>query len=158
MHRAAVISPCQRFRYSLVRVWDPSKELLVFVMLNPSVANAEIDDPTVRKTIGFAERGGYGGVVIVNLYAFRATDPNALRLAGWPVGPENLRHIVEAVTGRDVVMAWGANVRHHLSAWRSTVEELLRDLARNVFVIKRLDDGVPVHPLMQPYSLGLNPA
>ena len=75
MMKGAVISDCKRYRYRLWRIWNGSQSRLVFVMLNPSTADGEQDDPTIRKCVGFAERLGYGGIEVVNLFAWRATDP-----------------------------------------------------------------------------------
>src|SRR5437868_12651695 len=71
---SAVISPCGKFRYRLTRQWGEGAAL-PFVMLNPSTADAEQDDPTIRKCVGFAKRMGYDGIEVVNLYAYRATKP-----------------------------------------------------------------------------------
>lgn len=78
MIRSAVISKDGLYRYTLRRVWDESKPLLNFVLLNPSKADAETDDATVRRCIGFAKLWGFGGIVITNLYAYRSTDPKKL--------------------------------------------------------------------------------
>lgn len=106
---SAVVSPCGTYRYSLVRRWEPGP-LLPVVMLNPSTADAVADDPTIRRVVGFAKRDGWAGVVVVNLYALRATDPRELRRHADPVGPDNDDHIRAAVAGsRLAVVAWGAN-------------------------------------------------
>jgi hypothetical protein len=105
--RSAIFDPTGAYRYSLTRLWEPSLPRLCFVMLNPSTADAERDDPTIRRCVGFA-RWGYGGLEVVNLYAFRATRPDALFRAPDPIGPENDRHIREAVARAAlVVAAWG---------------------------------------------------
>ena len=81
-----------------------------FVMLNPSTANAKRDDPTIRRCMGFARAWGFGGVDVVNLFAFRATDPRALREAADPIGPANDRHLRRAVRSAGlIVLAWGAH-------------------------------------------------
>lgn len=109
---SAILSPDGLYRYALARSWSDAPPL-TFVMLNPSTADAELDDPTIRRCIGFARREGLGGIRVVNLYALRATNPAALKSAADPVGPENDEHIVWALTsalGSDapVVAAWGA--------------------------------------------------
>lgn len=107
----AVISPCGKYRYSLSRTWDEELRPACFIMLNPSTADADKDDPTIRRCVGFAKSWGCGGIVVVNLFAWRATDPAylvGLRLAE-ASGPENERHIREAVIAcKPVVAAWGA--------------------------------------------------
>src|SRR4030095_16779832 len=106
MIRTALFSSCGRFRYRLGRRGGEGPAV-AFVLLNPSTADDEVDDPTVRRCIDFARRLGFGGLELVNLYAYVATDPAELRRAGYLVGEENDRHIVEAMSGCDrVVLAW----------------------------------------------------
>lgn len=109
--RSAILSPCGRYRYRLSRTWDASKGRAVFVMLNPSTADADQDDPTIRRCVGFARSWGYGELAVVNLFAWRATKPRDLLAAPDPIGPDNLSRIREAVRGAGVVVAaWGAFV------------------------------------------------
>lgn len=89
MKTSATISPCQQYRYELRRVWDESEPLVLFVCLNPSIANAEIEDNTSRVCINYAKRWGYGGLLIGNLFAHRSKDQSALYKVSDPVGPEN---------------------------------------------------------------------
>jgi len=109
MDRTALFSSCRTFRYRLGRRWSEGP-VLAFIMLNPSCADEHIDDPSVRRCIGFARRLGYGALEVVNLYAFLATDPAELRRAGYPVGPGNDQQITEAVhESSRVVAAWGVH-------------------------------------------------
>lgn len=154
MHRDAVISDCGQFRYILRRSWDISRPALGFVMLNPSTADASEDDPTIRKCIGFAERMGYGAIVVTNLYAFRSTDPRDLKRAGYLRGPECDEWLLRAAREASLtICAWGAHAR---------------DLSRPIDVINMLsgegirlralaytEDGIPRHPLMLPYACAL---
>ncbi|MFE2772275.1 DUF1643 domain-containing protein [Microbacterium resistens] len=96
------------YRYTLTRTWDTDRDSVVFIMLNPSIADASVDDPTIRRCISFAKREGFGGIIVVNLYAFRATDPQAMFAAVDPVGPDNDRIIANAVAGRTVIAAWSS--------------------------------------------------
>src|SRR5262245_38555366 len=98
MLRSAVFSPCRKYRYSLTRIWDAERPNVMFVGLNPSTADDQVDDPTVRRCIGFARKWRFGGMIIVNLFAYRSTDPNRLQEILDPVGPENDEHI--AATAR----------------------------------------------------------
>ena len=153
MNRGAIISACGQYRYRLWRVWDAGLPVLVFVMLNPSTADANCDDPTVRKCMGFAKRLGYGGIVIVNLFAYRATHPKDLKGAGWPIGPENDEHIarVAAAPGSTVVCAWGANARG-MSRQGEVLQILRLWSAAPPIALRLTTDGVPWHPLMLPYD------
>lgn len=117
--RGAVLSDCERYRYLLTRQWDDTKPPAVVVMLNPSTADAFDDDPTIRRLAGengFARHWGCGSLMVVNLYAWRATDPSQLWTVTDPVGPENDGHLHAAAqmareTGGPLVGAWGANAR-----------------------------------------------
>jgi hypothetical protein len=95
------------YRYKLTRVWDAALSTLTFVLLNPSTADAVQVDPTLRRCMAFARREGYGGLDVVNLYAFRTKDPKVLMAAADPVGPDN-DAVLAAVTGT-VVAGWGTN-------------------------------------------------
>ena len=94
--RGAVLSPCGTWRYELPREWGNGNRLVV-VMLNPSTADAEKDDPTIRRVIGFAKSHGFGNLLVLNIFALRSTDPDGLRVAQDPVGPDNDAHIHEAL-------------------------------------------------------------
>lgn len=113
-YKDALISDCGRYRYWLSRTWDETRPHMVFVMLNPSVADANIDDPTIRRCMGFAARENCGGIIVVNMFAYRATKPTELVGLDDPCGPENddwqYYHISRACSaGVPVVLAWGAN-------------------------------------------------
>ena len=101
---AAVLSPCGAYRYLLTRRFGPGKKLATFVMLNPSTADAERDDATIRKCVGFARSWGCAGLQVVNLFAFRATDPTDLRMADDPVGPENDVWLGRAIWERRIAL------------------------------------------------------
>jgi hypothetical protein len=152
MHRSAVISECGRYRHILRRSWDISRHGVTFIMLNPSTADGEQDDPTVRKCIGFADRLGYGHLNIVNLFDFRATKPKDLFIATDTISPECLWWIIRSIQEcPDVICAWGANARGLPRA-----DEVLR-LAfavsgGRVRALRLLGDGTPEHPLMIPYA------
>jgi hypothetical protein len=105
----ADLSPCGTYRYLLGRRIGGGDRVGLWVMLNPSTADANEDDATIRRCIGFARREGCGLLEVVNLFAYRATDPAALRLADDPVGPANDHFISKAVERAAlVVVAWGA--------------------------------------------------
>lgn len=112
--KSATLSPCGLYRYQLLRRWAWDSYALVVVMLNPSTADASVDDPTIRRVTGFAEREGYGGILVYNLFAYRATNPRELATVADPVGTMNdsfLTYALQACadTGRPVLAAWGSS-------------------------------------------------
>lgn len=107
----AVISDDGLYRYLLWRTWDYAAPSILWVMLNPSTADALTDDPTIRRCMGFAKREGCGGIKVVNLYALRATKPTHLLDVPDPGGPDNAFAWGQAIATCDgpVVAAWGAS-------------------------------------------------
>jgi hypothetical protein len=155
MIRTAIISPCGKFRYRLGRSWGDGAPLL-FVMLNPSTADADQDDPTIRRCIGFAQAHGYNAIEVVNLFAYRATKPAALKAAGYPIGPDNDHHIVEAAQGAVAVcVAWGDNAAR--LARPAAVLALLRAQGIQPLALDLTDRGIPRHPLMLAARCRLQP-
>lgn len=150
----AVISDCGRYRYRLSRIWDHSLPLCVFIMLNPSTADAEQDDATIRRCRGFALREGFGGLVVVNLFAFRATDPKDLRSASDPVGPANDRYIIEATRDVDVrvIAAWGVN-----GGLLDRDNAVQRMTGPDLMCLGRTSRGAPRHPLYVKATQPLEP-
>lgn len=145
----AKISDCGNYRYWLTRIWDRSKPLLIWVMLNPSIADADADDPTVRRCIAFAKAWGYGGIIIVNLYALRSTDPKALWKHPDPIGPDNdLELDTAAYRGAMVMLAWGANAPKERATevarilWNACLAAEIR-----IAVLGWTKAGAPRHPL-----------
>jgi hypothetical protein len=147
--RDAIISDCGRYRYRLSRVWDECDPVLVWVMVNPSTADALTDDPTIRRCISFARDWGYGGIVVVNLFALRATDPAALNTfaPNDPIGPLNNDHLLEAVAGEDVVCAWGASIPDYWRHRPRGVVELMRQHGAHLHHLGLTKSGQPRHPL-----------
>lgn len=142
----AVISDCGRYRYLLRRTWDHTKPRSLIVMLNPSTADAEINDATIRSCIRLSKGLSFGSFEVVNLFAFRATDPDDLARADDPVGPRNDDSIEGAILRCDIaVCAWGAHPLAHSRA--GTVRSLLRSRRPAVFCLGTTKAGSPKHPL-----------
>jgi hypothetical protein len=155
--RGATLSACGTYRYNLVRRWSMSAPQACVIMLNPSTADADKDDPTIRKLIGFGQRLGWGGFEVVNLYSYRATKPAALRAAGYPgQRVEDDRYIIQAAiaakaSGGPVICAWGANARGMQRPM--VVRAVLRHAdITELRALRLLPDGTPEHPLMLPYN------
>jgi len=159
MTHGAVVSDCGTYRYVLWRslVAQSTERLngrLVWVCLNPSVADASADDPTIRKICGFTRRWGFAQPRVVNLYALRSTDPKGLWRHTDPVGPENDRYIREEITACDaIVLAWGANATPERA---KTVTRLIDlntlDLGVPIWHLGLTKNGQPKHPLMLGYD------
>lgn len=141
------------YRYTLSRVWDEAGDRACFVMLNPSTADASVDDPTIRSCRRLARVFGCGGFVAVNLFAWRATDVADLvaahRRGDDVVGPLNDEAIVRAApSARMIVAAWGANaVRDFVRARAEQVLATVLPAGRTIYCLSRLRDGHPQHPL-----------
>ncbi len=134
-----------RYRYRLWRHWGPSAGRVIWVMLNPSTADADVLDPTVRRCVTYARAWGFGGLEVLNLFAWRSTDPRALYAAVDPIGPDNDRMIVEAVyqPATDlVVCAWGVHGALHDRGRR-----VRRLLPTTAVCLGRTRAGHPKHPL-----------
>lgn len=160
MNRGAIISECGKFRYHLHRQWDEAGKVLLFVMLNPSTADGEADDATIRRCVRFGEHGGFGGIEVVNLFAFRATEPKDMRLAGYPVGPQNDQWTKDAAehaleTGGAVCLAWGAGVAELERP--QIVIPLLRRAGVEPMCLGVTRSGYPRHPLYVAGSTPLQP-
>jgi hypothetical protein len=148
----AVLSPCRLYRYTLTRVWEPALPVTCWVMLNPSTADAGTDDPTIRRCVNFSHGWGHGGIVVVNLYALRATDPRELLKVADPVGPENDQAIEDACAGNFTVVAWGAKAKRDRV---KRVKGLLFDTALDVGCLGLTKEGHPRHPLYVPAAQAL---
>lgn len=138
----ATISPCGKYRYRLSRVWDESLALVWWIMLNPSTANHVRDDPTIRRVTSFTSAWGYGGFVVVNLFALRSPYPKALLTHPDPVGPENDSHLFAANNAPLVMAAWGASVP--LGRDKKVVELLA---GKQLHCLELSKGGMPRHPL-----------
>lgn len=138
----AEFSPDRVHRYTLWRIWDSGRPYAAFVGLNPSTADEYKNDPTVRRCINYARDWGYGGLVMLNIFGFRSTDPKNLYTAADPVGPENNYHIQKASKDSGItVAAWGNH--GELMNRGDTVRELLTD----PHCLKITKIGCPGHPL-----------
>lgn len=159
----AQFSECRVYRYALWRTWNPDAPYTLFIGLNPSTADETEDDPTIRRCIGFAKTWNTGGIVMVNLFAFRATRPADMKAASDPVGPENNRHLqMYGDSAGLVVAAWGNHGEYrdrHREVFSIPLSEneTLGDVMQCLGTTKRQQ---PKHPLyikgdtaLQPFQL-----
>lgn len=144
------------YRFRLERAWDiNNRRRMVVIGLNPSTADDTIDDPTIRRCVGFAKREGCGGLVMVNLFAYRATDPRELQAVSNPLGAGNDTTLRQSCVegNRIVVAAWGVH-----GGYLGRGADVRRLLIRNGVELHHFGltkDGHPKHPLYLPSSAPL---
>ena len=161
----AVFSECGKYRYTLERSWSALPRYALWIMLNPSTADAATNDATIRRCIGYARAWGYTGILVGNLYAWRSTSPRGLLFAAAagsdPIGPENDRYLRGLVRRASLVMcAWGQSGPTTLA--KNAALQAIRprkyggDTGHDPYVLKLNANGEPAHPLR--LSAKLEPA
>lgn len=148
----ALYSECERYRYALTRTWDPGGRKVLFVMLNPSKATEVQNDPTVERCERRARALGFGAFQVTNIFAWRDTDPFAMRKAKDPVGPDNDRTILDGVAWSDqIIAAWGTHGAHQGRGPK--VAQILQDSGMPIYTLGISKHGHPKHPLYIGYSV-----
>jgi len=154
---SATISACGQYRYTLMRNLERgNSKICMFIMLNPSTADAKEDDPTIRRCINYAKDWGYGKLLVANLFAFRATDPKVMKSTYSPIGPQNDNCIIHAAqiadaSGGVVICAWGTHGTFKDRA--KEVINMLVEIGIDPKCLKMTQDGHPGHPLYLAKSL-----
>ena len=152
-NKGATFSKCGTYRYELWRIWNDQLPKVLFIMLNPSTADANTDDPTIKRCIDFAYHWGFGGLYVGNLFAYRSTHPKDLLLTADAIGIKNDIYLKKMSQKSDIaVCAWGN-------------AKLIRKIMSNKLVLKNINcplyyidlskDGTPKHPLYLKRSLRL---
>ena len=142
----AIYSDCENYRYVLTRIWDVAGRKVLFIMLNPSTADATNDDPTIRRCMGFARDWGYGILEVGNLFAYRAAKPEELADVSDPVGPENDGWLSSLGRYTDLVVYAGGNHGAHQGRAKYVKEYLwVRHVQWHHLGLTRA--GQPRHPL-----------
>ena len=150
VNKNATFSDCRKYRYGLSRTWNGKKKTILFIGLNPSTANEKIDDPTIRRCINYAQNWGYGSLLMVNLFAYRATMPSELKNVKNPIGNDNDLHILELSKKADLtVAAWGNE------GFLLNRDKVVKKLIPNLMCLKINKSGQPAHPLYQKKDLKL---
>jgi hypothetical protein len=147
----ARFSDCGKYRYRLWRTWDETKPAVVYIMLNPSVANSKRDDATITRCIRRAQRLGAGGIFVMNLFAFVATKRAEIYRVPDPVGPESDTELLDACVGAlHVICGWG-NDGHYRGRDRQVLK-LLRANGIQPKAVRITKKGAPGHPLYVAYD------
>ena len=150
VNKNATFSDCRKYRYGLSRTWNGKKKTILFIGLNPSTADEKIDDPTIRRCINYAQNWGYGSLLMVNLFAYRATLPSELKNVKNPIGNDNDLHILELSKKADLaVAAWGNE------GFLLNRDKEVKKLIPNLMCLKINKSGQPAHPLYQKKDLKL---
>jgi hypothetical protein len=148
----AVYSACEAYRYQLTREWQADGRKALFVMLNPSTATEVQNDPTVERCERRARALGFGAFRVVNIFAYRATEPKVMRAQQDPVGPANNETLAEAALWADqVICGWGSHGAH--LGRGAEVEAILRATGRPLFHLGLTLAGAPKHPLYIGYAV-----
>lgn len=153
---SAIYSLCRRYRYTLTRVWDRDKPLLLFIGVNPSTATHLSLDPTITRVVKRAKREGFGSLRVVNLFGYRSTDPRGMRRSHDPVGQHNNKFLLSsAEAARTILCGWG---NHGVFRGRDCeVSELIRRVEYKCVCIDISNTGCPKHPLYLADSLPFRP-
>jgi hypothetical protein len=144
---SAEFSPCRRYRYTLNRQWIGGAGTINFIGLNPSTADETQDDPTIRRCIGFAKSWGFSGLCMLNLFAFRATDPRDMMAAADPIGEDNDGIIALHIGKHPTIAAWGAG------GWYRGRGPFIHAIYPQLMMLKITKGGHPAHPLYLPKTL-----
>lgn len=152
MIKTANFSKDRKHRYALYRIWDSSKGSAMFIGLNPSTADETTNDPTVRRCIRFAKDWGYGGMIMSNIFAYRATQPKDMKAASDPIGPKNDEWLVKLSGEASIIVgAWGNH-----GSFMGRGDDVIK-LISNIHYLKLNKSGSPSHPLYLPASLKPKP-
>ncbi len=149
-HGAACFSACENYRFMLFRSWidglfETEMRLINFLMLNPSTASQDQDDPTIRRCIGFAKKWGFNSLVITNIFALRSTNPAALFHVSDPIGKENDAHLFYwSIRAEKTVCAWG---NHGLLKERGKIVKDGLSLSAKLYYLEMTKEKQPKHPL-----------
>jgi hypothetical protein len=152
----AVFSPCERYRYELSRIWNDDvdkQRLVLWILMNPSTADVNFNDPTIAKCCRFSHKWGYDGLLIGNICAYRAT--NNKNLPDDPleaVGPENGRYLLSMATRASLVVVAHGQLPKRLKIYANAVVALFRPLVK-LHHLRLAKDGSPWHPLYLPETV-----
>ena len=145
MNKTAIIDSTGKYRYLMTRIWDEDLPPAVFIMLNPSTADAEEDDPTIRRCISFAKDWGCGRIKVVNIFAYRATNPKELLNTKDPVGLENYQYVKETIINAGLIIIACGAINKKLKQSYKKIFEILKEV--DIYCLGVTKEGYPRHPL-----------
>ena len=139
----AIISEDEKYRYALWRIWDEDKPTVMFIMLNPSTADATKNDATINKCVAYAKRWGlYGGIFVCNLYALRSRDPGLLKFDQDPIGPDCDKWLITVSAMCTMkIAAWGNKILSQGRVFR------VKTIVSPLNCLEKSKAGNPKHPL-----------
>ncbi len=147
--KGATFSPDRKYRYLLWRTWDKSLPSAMFLMLNPSTADENVLDPTLRRCVGYAMKWGYGRMDICNIFALRSTDPKELYKSEDPIGVDNDQYILKTAKVNGVIIAAWGNHGAHNNRTQEVVDLLTSPTVFELHALALTKTNQPVHPLYQ---------
>ena len=158
MKTDAKISECEKYRYSLRRIWDENKSRVAFIALNPSTADEVNNDKTIERCIDFAKSWGAGGMYMFNVFAYRATDPTEMKAQDDPIGSENDKYLAELPKVDKIIVCWGNGGLHRDRA--NQVREILQNTEQELYCLDTwIQHRSATHPNLDFTSSGvLNPS
>lgn len=143
--KRAIFDETRTYRYVLIRKISSNLPAILFIMLNPSIADEHKDDPTIRRVIGFAKLWGYGIVLVMNLFAFRSTNPSLIKEVKDPIGKKN-DYYLKLISGlvSKIIVAWGTNGKY-----LNRANNIMKILPKKnkLYCLEKTKDGHPRHPL-----------
>jgi hypothetical protein len=146
INKGAELSPCRQYRFSLWRIWGEGN-IAIFIGLNPSTADEDVDDPTIRRCIGFAKKWGFDGIVMLNIFAYRATSPKRLKACKLPIGHNNSDYMLRAMEKYNgkIICAWGGHGTFRGRGDR--VVDYFKGKGFQLYCLGKTKQGQPKHPL-----------
>lgn len=146
----AMISEDEKYRYALWRTWDKDKPVVMFIMLNPSTADGNKDDPTIRKCMAYAKAWGYGALIVGNLYAFKTKDPKVLENILFPIGPHCDSWLYTLSKMADLrIAAWGNKILSdkRVEQVKGILSSHMKGIVSRLYYLELSKSGNPKHPL-----------
>eukprot|EP01084_Bolivina_argentea_P270830 460612_1 len=152
IERGAIFSQDSQYRYALHRIWDDSKKKVMFIGFNPSTADGQIDDATVKKLIKYCKLWDYGGLYICNLFAFVAKNPLDIDECEHPIGSSNDYYLQKySVKSDKIIVMWGRQG----AFYNNRIQNVLKIFTMRIYCFKLTKNKQPYQPLYLPLNTQL---